>query len=58
MNAHGCCCCLCGWWIISGKTSLLEILGGRNSPTRGGLMANGLLYDDHTKMQVGRQGGR
>lgn len=39
--------------MCSGKTSLLEILGGRNSPTQGGLLSDNRYYDDSTKMSVG-----
>lgn len=40
-------------FMCSGKTSLLEILGGRNSPTQGGLLSDNRYYDDSTKMSVG-----
>lgn len=36
-----------------GKTSFLDILGARNSPTRGGLAANGRLYDGQTRKFIG-----
>lgn len=36
-----------------GKTSFLDILGARNSPSSGGLAANGQLYDEQTRKYIG-----